>query len=324
MKPLFKILLGVLTLLVVSGIGGYFYMKQKFMPAPSQLAVASLPATCRFTWLADSTTKPTTPHAALLLPVRLPGCPRTCYFQFDTGAPTSLMYGKALAALRGSYPGLAQALPAQADTLRNFQFGLGTGQVTARSIRVLDYGRAMLPADTTQPFIIGTLGTDVLEGRVLVLDYAQQRFTLEATVPDNLSRQAAFVPLQFTGRRVLLNATVQDEPRQLLFDSGSSAFSLLTSQDTWQTMIQPSATVQHAAVNSMGRTLHAYTAPTPTAMQLGSVAVPFRTVTYIEGTSLKESLLMRFSGMGGMLGNEPFAQRTIILDTKGGRFGLVM
>lgn len=324
MKPLIKVLLGVLILLVVSGIGGYFYMKQKFMPAPSQLTVASLPATCRFTWLADTTARPAMPHAALLLPVRLPGCPRTCYFQFDTGSPTSLLYGKPLAALRGSYPSLAQSLPAQTDTLHNFQFGLGTGQVTARRMRVLDYGRSELPADTTQPFIIGTLGTDVLEGRVLVLDYAQQRFTLEATVPDNLSRQATFVPLQFTGRRVLLDATVQDEPRQLLFDSGSSAFSLLTSQDTWSTMIQPSATVQHAAVNSMGRTLHAYTAPTSTAMQLGNVAVPFRTVTYIEGTSLKESLLMRFSGMGGMLGNEPFTQRTIILDTKGGRFGLVM
>lgn len=324
MKPLFKILLGVLVLLVVSGIGGYFYMKQKFMPAPSQLTVAGLPTTCRFTWLADTTTKPTTPHAALLLPVRLPGCPRTCYFQFDTGAPTSLMYGKPLAALRSSYPGLAPSLPAQADTLRNFQFGLGTGKVTARSIRVLDYGRSELPADTTQPFIIGTLGTDVLEGRVLVLDYARQRFTLEATVPENLRHQAAFVPLQFTGRRILLNTTVQDEPRQLLFDSGSSAFSLLTSQDTWQTMSQPGATVRHAAVNSLGRTLHAYTAPTTTTMQLGRVALPFRTVTYIEGTSLKESLLMRFSGMGGMLGNESFAQRTIILDTKGGRFGLVL
>lgn len=226
MKPLFKILLGVLILLVASGIGGYFYMKQKFMPAPSQLTVAGLPATCRFTWLADTTAKPAMPHAALLLPVRLPGCPRTCYFQFDTGAPTSLLYGKSLTALRGNYPGLAQHLSAQADTLRNFQFGLGTGQVTARSLRVLDYGRTELPADTTQPFIIGTLGTDVLEGRVLVLDYARQRFTLEATVPASLSRQAAFVPLQFTGRRVLLNATVQDEPRQLLFDSGSSASTL--------------------------------------------------------------------------------------------------
>ena len=48
-----------------------------------------------------------------------------------------------------------------------------------------------------------------------------------------------------------------------------------------------------------------------------------RTVTCIEGTKWQENLLMRFSGMGGMLGNEPFVEHPILLDVRAGRFGLV-
>ena len=56
-------------------------------------------------------------------------------------------------------------------------------------------------------------------------------FTLYTHVPDSLARCASFAPLAFESRRILLRVRVQGQERQLLFDSGSSAFVLLTSQD---------------------------------------------------------------------------------------------
>ncbi|AHJ99766.1 hypothetical protein [Hymenobacter swuensis] len=323
MKLLRNVLLVILTLLLLGGVGGYFYMRKKFEPAPNQLAVAGLPATCTFVWQADSSARPVVAQAALLLPVSLPGCARTCYLQFDTGAPTSLLYTHPLAALRARYPDTRQYLLPQADTLHNFRFALGQSQVQARRMRVLTYGAHQLPADSTAPFIIGTLGADVLENRVLVLDYPGQRFSLEAQFPDSLSRRTEFVPLAFDSRRIMLSAGVAGETKPLLFDSGSSAFALLTSQATWQQMARPQALARTSAVNSMGRTLTSHTIATAAALQLGAVALPLQTVTYIEGTSLMESLLMRFSGMGGMLGNRPFNQHTIVVDVSHQRFGLV-
>jgi hypothetical protein len=148
-------------------------------------------------------------------------------------------------------------------------------------------------------------------------------FSLTAQVPDSLAQRAAFVPLAFTGRRLVLSAAVAGEPRQLLFDSGSSAFSLLTSQATWQQLASPQAPTQTAAVNSLGKTLTSHTVATTAALHLGLVAVPLQMVTYIEGTTLLKRSLMRFSGMGGMLGNRPFNQHTIVVDVTHQRFGLV-
>ena len=324
MKPrlIFRLPVLMLLFLVVSSIGGYFYVRYKFQPPTNELTLRGLPVACAFIWVADSSTSPVQPHAALLLPVRLPGCPRTCYVQFDTGAPYSLLYGKPLAALRQAYPAAQLPMPRQ-DTVHSFSLALGSGKVHARRLLVRPYGQAQLPADSTAPFIIGTLGTDALAGQVLVLDYPHQRFSLYARLPDSLVRRAQFTPLSFASRRVLLRMSLQGQEQQFLFDSGSSAFSLLTNQGTWQKMAMPAATPHISGVNSWGRRLLAHTVACGEELQVGALRVPLRTVTYLEGTSFWQQALMRFSGMTGMLGNEPFHRHTIIIDPQAGRFGLV-
>lgn len=323
MKTLAKILLSVLLLLVLGAVGGYFYMKQKFAPPANQLSVTGLPASGALRWEADTAARGVGPRAALLVPVRLPGCPGTCYLQFDTGAPYTVFYGPALATLGRRYPALRPALQPRHDSVYRVGFGLGGARVTLRRAVVKAHGRGEWPADTTRPFIIGTLGTDVLEGRALVLDFARGRFGLATTAPDSLARRASFVPLAFESRRVLLQASLRGETKQLLYDTGTSAYALLTNQSSWQALRKPRAAVRTQATNSWGTPLTAYTAPTTAALRLGAARLPLGTVTHIEGMSLFQRLLMSTSGMGGMLGNEPFATRTVILDVAGGRFGVV-
>ncbi|MBC6698741.1 hypothetical protein [Hymenobacter sp. BT190] len=323
MKTLFKILLSVVLLLVVSGIGGYFYMKQKFAPPVNQLSVTGLPAVGSLRWTTDTTAKPAVQHDALLVPVQLPNCPRTLYLQFDTGAPYTLLYAHQLEVLRRHYPALSTSLQVSQDMVQNFRFSLGGAPVTMRQAKVLALGRPELPADSLAPYVIGTLGTDVLDGRVLVLDYARNQFTLSTKVPDSLARRAEFGPLAFTNRRVLLDAGLQGKPQQLLFDSGSSANALITSEDIWSQLATPGAPTRTTASNSWGKKLLVHTAPTAAQIRFGTIEAPLRTVTYIEGMGLMQSTLMRFSGMAGMLGNQPFEGRTLILDVKGRRYGVV-
>ncbi|MCC3157026.1 hypothetical protein LJ737_07240 [Hymenobacter sp. 15J16-1T3B] len=319
MKTLAKILLSVVLLLVLGGLGGYFYMQQKFAPPANQLRVTGLPAQGVFVWQADANAR----RAHQLVPVRVPGCARTCYLQFDTGAPYTVFYAHPLAALHAQYPAAGPALLPQADTVRNLAFRLAGARMLVRRAPVLQYGAHTLPADTAAPFIVGTLGADVLEGRVLVIDYLRRRFSLYAAVPDSLAGRADFVPLELKSRRVMLSATVPGQSGPLMFDSGSSAFALLTSQSRWQELRRPAAPVRTTSVNSWGKTLTTHTAPTAAALRLGATELSLGTVSYMTGMNLMQQLLTRVSGLAGMLGNEPFAGRTIILDAPGGRFGVL-
>ena len=280
-----------------------------------------LPASTPFVWEATKELA----HAALLVPIGVPGCPRTCYLQFDTGAPSTLLKSNAVAVLRAAFPATRATLQVSDEAIRSFRFAIGPGQVHARHIRVKAYPNAtQLPTDPTEPFVIGTLGTDLIDGRVLTIDYARQRFTIGNTAPDSLLSRATFVPMSFKERRVLLAVGLAGQPEALLFDSGNSAFALLTSAGNWKKMARPSAVPQAVPVQSWGKTLTAHTVATAVAMQLGAARVPLGTVTYIEGMGFMQSTLTRFSGLGGMLGNAPFSQQTIMLDAKHGRFGIVL
>lgn len=323
MKTLFNILLSVVVVLVLSAAGGYFYMKQKFAPPANQLTIASLPATGPLRWAPDTTAKPALLHNALLVPVQLPNCARTFYLQLDTGAPYTVLYAHQLQQIGQRYPALGAALQAPQDTVRNFRFRLGEAPVALRRVKVLAQGRPALPTDTLASYIIGTLGTDVLEGRVLVLDFAGGRFTLDSQVPDSLARRAAFAPLAFTNRRVLLDAGLQGQSEQLLFDSGSSGNALVTSETIWRKLATPGAPARTTSSNSWGRKLLVHKAPTTAQIRFGTLEAPLQTVTYIEGMNVMQQMLMRFSGMAGMLGNEPFLDGTLILDVRGGRYGVV-
>ena len=322
MKPLLKILLPVLCLLLAGG-GGYLYVRHKFQPAANQLVVPHLPLVSPFVWKADTAARPVVSHAALLVPVTLPGCPRRCLLQLDTGAPSSVLYAHPLAALRARYPGLRQQMRPHADTVANVRLRLGGQPLQAHWLRLLPVGDHQLPPADSTPVVIGTLGADLLDDRVMVLDYSRQRLTLCAHVPDGLARCTHFAPLAFDSRRVLLRARINGQERQLLFDSDSSAFALLTSHDTWNQLRGPDALPRETKVNPWGRQLTAYTVATPATLGLGPATVPLATVTYIEGTAFWQSVLMRFSGMGGMLGNAPFAGSTVVLDVPGHRFGVV-
>ncbi|GAB2469104.1 hypothetical protein GCM10011375_29300 [Hymenobacter qilianensis] len=324
MKPALKIVAALVSLLFLSGIGGYFYVRKMYEAPANQLQIARLPVASSFVWLADTQGTRPVAHAALLVPVVVPGCAQTCYLQFDSGAPYSLLYSHPLTALQQQYPAMRLAYTAGHDTVTDFQFGLGNGQITSRSIQVRPMGARQLPApDSKNYLIIGTLGTDIMDGRVLLIDYARQQFRLSTAIPDSLTQRLAFVPLSFESRRVQLTPELQGKPQQLLFDTGSSAFALLTSESTWQDLAKAGAPVQAASVNSWGKKLTSYTVPSTAQLGFDNQTIPLGTVTHIEGTTFFQNVLMRFSGMGGMLGNEPFANQIIVLDVKGRRFGIL-
>ncbi|UOQ72943.1 hypothetical protein [Hymenobacter cellulosilyticus] len=314
---------GLLALLVLGGLSGYYYLRKRFEPAPNQLTVSNLPALCTFEWLPEADALPIEPYAYLLVPVQLPGCPLTCYLQFDTGAPSSMLYAHSVAALRAAYPATESTLSEDNGGISDFSFQLGPATVAAAHIRLLQYGDEELPTNSAEPFIIGTLGADVLENRVLVLDYQQRQFYLLAQLPAALAREAVFTPLRFPRRRVLLSTALLGQQQELLFDSGSSAYALITSKKRWKAWARAKGNVEISTVNSWGHALTAYTAPTQACLQLEHIALPLCSVTYIQGVKWWQYALMRASGMGGMLGNKPFRQHTIILDAAGGRFGLI-
>jgi hypothetical protein len=323
MKMLKLTLLVVFLVITAGGIGGYIYFRSKFIPPANQLVVRTNNKMTPFTWASSEMGNAVNPHAAMLLPVQVRGCERTFFMQFDLGSPYTVFYKDKLQSLADTMGGVSLVSREDKVFVQNFSFAMDKLTVTAAEAQVITYGEKINWTDSSAVEIIGTAGADLIEGRVLVVDFPRARLFLGDSLPDSLEANAVFTPLEFKHRRVLLPVVLNGKTTSLLFDSGTSAFELLTNEKQWSSLAKAGASVKSFGVNSWGKTLTVYSVPTDHFIKFGTLALPIKNVHRIEGTSFIQNMLMRFSGMGGMIGNKIFIDRIIILDTRQLRFGLL-
>lgn len=303
---------GALALLVLVAAvlgGGYAYFDRKFTPPANALSVSSVAKDVPIRWLAMDGN----PHSALLLPVKLDGIADTLYMQLDLGSPSTVFYGNAMRSV------LDQRRAAFAIAHGDHQVGLGFSinglGIRSGRFELLDYGSKVEFGNPEAANIIGTVGTDLLEKRVLVLDFKRGTCAFLEEVAE-----AGFSDFEFRKRKVLMPARIAGRDGMYLYDSGSSGYELLTGKPQWEKLKTPGGRIKVETGNSWGRTLKVMTAPANQTLAISTSTLRLSEVTHVEGTSRMQEWLMRSSGMQGMLGNKVFLGHTLTLDAKRQKF----
>ena len=310
MKIFRKIMLVLLAIVVISSIGGYFYFNNKFTPSENYLTVLGTSGKIPFKWVFDETN----PNTALLLPVKLKGVTQIFYMQLDFGSPTTLFYSKAINSIQSQYPGAAH-FKNDKKTIA-LEFNLGNMAISSHSFKTLNYGKTVewKPKAVN---IIGTIGTDLLEKRLITL-----RFNKNYCSFTNNNRLREGTSFNFEKRRILFPAKIGNKNLKLLYDSGTSGYELITGRKEWENyrLKKTETKTKIENGNSWGKTLTIVTAPSNKKIVIGKLEFKLSEVTYIKGTSKIQNLLMKFSGMQGMIGNKLFLNNTIIIDCKNEKF----
>lgn len=273
-----------------------------------------------FSWLADSVNGNTEPHAAMLIPVQLPNCPKQFYMQFDMGAPNTIFYKNKLRAISEKYPSFHK-LQDTDSSLQQIVITTGKNKIEVTNVRLLDFGEKTIDWSSGKKEIIGTIGSDWLENRTVLINYPQQQIVLNYTVAAKL--QNRFTDFSYVQRNIMLPVTIKGKKTMLYFDTGSSAFALLTSKETALSMAVADAVTNRYPVKSWGRTLYANSLVTADSVEMSQLKIPLHTVTYMEGASEEQVSRMLKLGIGGMTGNKLFLHSGLVLDTKNKKFMLI-
>jgi len=241
--------------------------------------------------------------------------------QFDTGSPYSLFYRDKLQAIHRRYPAIT-ALQKPGDTLTNFSFKAGPLTINASQIAVQLFDSSGIDWNNKQSLpIIGTLGTDLIDNKIIAIDYPGKQLIIGDSLPAAY-RKTSSASFIYAMRRILLPALIQGKKTILYFDSGSSAFELLTDQATCRKLAADSSQPISYGVQSWGKTLTANTITTNDSITLAGQAIPIRRATWIEGVSETQVSQMMKMGIGGMTGNKLFLQNILVLDTRNKQFNL--
>ncbi len=304
MKTFKKMVLGLFVLIVVSLIGGHFYFEKKFSPPENYLSISGISKDMPIQWEGDAEN----PYAALLLPIQIKGIDKPFFMQLDLGSPVTVFYKNSLESVRALFPDKIPVSTQQGQIALDFL--LQNMKISSDIFEVLDYGSKVDFENPDARNIIGTIGTDLLEKRIIALDFKNGSCSFFQTMEER-----DFSKFEFKKRRILIPAMIGDENLKLMYDSGTSGYELIMTKDKWGEY-KTSDKVKIEKGNSWGKELKVITAPSNQKISFGNTLLQLSEVTYIEGTSKAQNFLMKLSGMQGMIGNKLFLNRKVILDCK--------
>ncbi|MEM9339505.1 MAG: hypothetical protein AAGA66_12300 [Bacteroidota bacterium] len=316
MKWIKYLFLSLLIVAIVFLVAGYFMVTRKMTPPPNYLHVSDNSDGIPITWWQDESSE----IAALLLPIRVPGVKKTLYMQFDLGSPSTLFYRRTLNDLKSHLPSLNFELDST-NYLFNFSFEMEKITVNATKFRMIDYGSLINWKDSTSLNIIGTIGSDLIEKKVTLLDFISDTCYF-GTLRTDTDIYESLDDFSFNYRWVFLPAVIDGKKRKLWYDTGTSGFELLTSKTQWKNMSKRGATPVSNDVNSWGNAIKTHTIAADGTIRFGKTNVKLNSVTYVEGHSFLQEVIARATGMGGMIGNKIFMNKQVLIDGKSRKFGV--
>jgi hypothetical protein len=293
-------------------------------PPENQLVLPSATFSLPIYWQGDSIHSKWEPHTAMLIPVKFKDCPRQFYMQFDLGSPYSLFYKNKLEAIQSKYPSAVSLYNGSSGKLLDFPFKAGKTTILAKEIVVKQFDSSAINwEDQKEIEIIGTIGTDLVDGKVLIIDYPKSKLTIAQNIPPALKPHLALSDFFYSGRSILLPAKVQGKQTILYFDTGSSMFELLTDKKTCESLARPGAAVLVSKVRSWDKLLTACSLASTESINIAGTRIPIHYATYMEGVSDSQIERMMKMGIGGMTGNKIFLEYKLVLDTKNKKFGVL-
>ncbi|MCD0456926.1 hypothetical protein LPB85_15870 [Chryseobacterium sp. LC2016-27] len=292
MKILKKTVLAFSIILTLLCLGFYFYFDQKFSPEENYLTVKNESGKVGIKWLGEN-------KNVMLLPVHFQNDPTTYFMQFDTGSPNTLFYENSLAIFKNK------------KEIKT-QFTIGNTEVSSDRFKIIS---ASQNNDKDPIQIIGTIGSDLLDQNKTIINFKEDHVVFNLSKePENVGNTK--LDLKFKKRKIIIFGILDGKEEQFLYDSGTSAYELLTNKENWEKLKSANSKPVVEKARSWERILTSYTSRSNHIIKFRNKELLLSEVTYVEGFSKTQYMLMKFSGMTGMLGNKIFLNNSIYIDCK--------
>lgn len=301
MKRFRKIAFTFLIFIILILGSGYFYFNNKFTPDKNYLTVKNESGNIPVTWLGNN-------RNVMLLPVRFRGNSETYYLQFDTGSPYTMFYSDPIRKIKE-----IMLKDEKAQTV----IYIGNTEISSKQFKILKTQNS----GSESIKIIGTLGADVLEDRQTIIDFKKNSVCLNVSHVNN-EFEKNMIDFKFNKRKIIISGILKNKERNFLYDSGTSAYEFLTYKEEWDVLKLGNSEVKTEKVKSWESTLTTFTAQCDENIKFKNSKIPVKEVTYVEGMSEAQLLLMKFTGMSGMIGNKLFLKHRLFIDSKNQKFGI--
>ncbi len=196
----------------------------------------------KFYWGNETLGKKFYKKFAMIIPAKIAGIPKEFAFQFDLGSDKTMLYENTLTSCAIKYPELKYGIKKlksplqfwdQHQAFKNITIDFGSANATGKNCFVKkNYGEEIsLDAIADNNSInIGTIGTDMFQNKILIIDYPNERFAVCDILPASYRTSFTNITLDKTGSAIL-PLQINGKTYKVKFDNGSSLFPLLVTDD---------------------------------------------------------------------------------------------
>lgn len=271
--------------------------------------------------------------SAILIPFRIENIPHRFKAQFDLGATTTMLYGKALAPYLDRYPGMMSKLDTSLKVLiegemhpsfRDVTLTLDKVKLPAINVGYFrNFGQTLTADSVNTPSIklVGTIAGDISKDRVLIMDFPHQQMCVTDSIPAAF-KKVHFVQCRLKYGRMMIPFTINGKVAYVMFDTGSSLSSLLTHTTNLKDVSVPGAPdADSIMVSTWGRQHMLYFKEITAEVKVGDKVLGKGLVDYEDDPNLAKFL--ESEHLWGITGNKYFLNNVVIIDYKHQLFGVL-
>ncbi|WP_090024422.1 pepsin/retropepsin-like aspartic protease family protein [Chryseobacterium oleae] len=284
-----------------------------------------------FSWYAAKISGKNFDKVAMLVPVKVNDLNADFTLQFDLGSDATLVYGNTI----DSYY--------KESEIKNFLIesskSTDNGGKNVYKTKGLIYHLGKLSKDnlfykegygdkiakdslfTKKPKHIGTLGADVFNNKILIIDYPNKRMCVLDSLDNHWKKVTTFVDVKSNNGRLHIPLTIAGKTHWFLFDTGASLFPINTNKELWTSLVDQTAKTDTIIANSWGEKVKFYGRPIKEKVYLGKRKLENDYAWYNDNKRLQE--FNTTENVDGLTGNAFFVNNIIVLDFKNKKFGVV-
>ena len=283
-----------------------------------------------FNWVGNSISGKYFDKLVMTIPVSVDDLPHKFNMQFDLGAINTMFYGNSIKPYLEKYSNLKSktdttlTFRAQSQThfmLKDVSLKLGNVSFGKRNIGNFRNFGDEIPKDslmTKSEKHIGTIAPDLFQNKVLIIDYKNKRICVTANVPKQFAK-GSFQKYKMKEGRIKIPLTIDGKIEDLMFDTGSSVFALITSKENALKISEPNIS-DSFKISSWGEYYLVYGKKTKVNIKFGTTTLKPTLVYYDEQKN--SSQFYTDEKIWGITGNLYFLDRIVIIDYKNQLFGI--
>jgi hypothetical protein len=282
-----------------------------------------------FIWVGDSAGGRYLEKSAIDIPVKIEDMPYKFTAQLDLGSPSSMLYGNSIT----PYLEKGSILKSKIDTglktwLDSKQYPIFRGvnmQLDNVPFENIDlayykgYGDSLTEDSVKSNTVkeIGTIGSGFFHDKVLIIDYPNHRICVTDVIPKEFQVNGNIIDFKFVEGLIVIPVQIDGKMENLIFDSGSSIFSLNTNEKNANDISGNAAIEDSLKINSWGKYYYTYGKKVSKEVKIGNVVLP-KTLVYYDKREWDYFFIR--NNIWGITGNAYFFNNVVIVDFKNNKF----